>query len=456
MTGRRVVAVVAWLVWIATCAIVVAHARFTADLSAFLPTHPTPEQRAADRPAARRTGVAPDPGRDRRARGAVDDASLAALSRQTATTLRRDDRFLSVNNGEVANGSADRTFLFDHRYLLSDRVTAERFTVPRPACGARGQPRPAVVVGRPDAATADRARSDRRARPPRRVAGAGRDLPTVDGAWVVRPCERATACAAGRRDARGRVRTSTGSSRRSTRCGPRSMPRSARAARRSQAARSCCPGRRCSRSTRATRSSARRAGCRSSGSCSCRCCSASSIAPPRALVLGLLPMITGALSGLAAVATRLRRRPRHRARLRRHADRRGGRLRDLPVRAASGRRSRRSRRLLGARSRSASATSAIGFARAAVLGLPGARADRAAVDRRPRRRGRGHALGAAGDAAASASQVRPMPALGSLLATRVPLARRRCAGRSIVARRHRRRRAGGPSRRVSGVASSAR
>ena len=47
-----------------------------------------------------------------------------------AKRLRSDDAvFVSVNNGESSGTDRDRDFLFSHRYLLSESVTPERFTV---------------------------------------------------------------------------------------------------------------------------------------------------------------------------------------------------------------------------------------------------------------------------------------------------------------------------------------
>jgi len=41
--------------------------------------------------------------------------------------LRKDSQFSSVNNGAAVAGQRDREFLFQHRYLLSEAVSAERF-----------------------------------------------------------------------------------------------------------------------------------------------------------------------------------------------------------------------------------------------------------------------------------------------------------------------------------------
>jgi predicted exporter len=184
--SSRAVAILAWLVLVVVAGWIVAHARFTADLSAFLPTDPTPEQsllieQLREGPASHLILVAIDGGRS-----TVDDRALARLSHEMTATLRRDPRFLSVNNGEIVSASTDRAFLFDHRYLLSDQVTAERFTTVglhaalgdsldllSSSAGLMLQP---LIARDPTAELVHLVES----------LTAGRDLPTVDGTWVSR------------------------------------------------------------------------------------------------------------------------------------------------------------------------------------------------------------------------------------------------------------------------------
>ena len=165
---------------------VVAHARFTADLSAFLPTDPTPEQRLLieqlrEGPASHLILIAIDGGRT-----AVDERTLARLSRAMATTLHDDPHFLSINNGVMVDASQDRVFLFDHRYLLSDQVAPARFTTAglhaalsdsldllASSAGLMLQP---LLARDPTAELVHLVEQFT----------AGRDLPTVDGAWVTR------------------------------------------------------------------------------------------------------------------------------------------------------------------------------------------------------------------------------------------------------------------------------
>jgi len=126
MNWRRARIPALWILCLALASLVVARARYITDLSAFLPAKPTPAQQLLvdqlrDGPASRLILIAVEHGdADARAR-----ASVALAAR-----LRRDARFSSVNNGEPLTAERDREFLFQHRYLLSDQVTAQRFSAP--------------------------------------------------------------------------------------------------------------------------------------------------------------------------------------------------------------------------------------------------------------------------------------------------------------------------------------
>src|SRR6202453_4274405 len=113
-----------WLCCIARAAITVARPPYITDLSAFLPAKPTPAQRLLvdqlrDGPAARLILIAVERG---------DPHARAQASKLTADLLRRDPQFSSVNDGEPLSAQRDREFLFQHRYLLSDEVAAARFS----------------------------------------------------------------------------------------------------------------------------------------------------------------------------------------------------------------------------------------------------------------------------------------------------------------------------------------
>jgi predicted exporter len=118
-------AVCAWLVLVAACALAVSRTTLTTDVSAFLPRSPTPAQQ-----------VLVDQLRD----GVVSRLILAAVeggtpearahaSKRLAAELRPHQAFVSVNNGENAGWERDREFLWRYRYLLSPGVTAGRFSV---------------------------------------------------------------------------------------------------------------------------------------------------------------------------------------------------------------------------------------------------------------------------------------------------------------------------------------
>lgn len=121
---RRPAAVWLWLAAMAVCAVLVARSHFTADMSAFLPRAPTPEQQLlvdqlSDGLVSRLILVGIE---------GAEPASHAALSRAFAAKMRADQRFVAVANGESAGMERDQAFLFGHRYQLSPSVGEERFT----------------------------------------------------------------------------------------------------------------------------------------------------------------------------------------------------------------------------------------------------------------------------------------------------------------------------------------
>ncbi len=125
MTRAGVVGTLLWATLVAVAAVVVARATYTTDLSAFLPSDPTETQRLLvdqlrDGLASRLIIVAIE---------GADAKTRARLSQGVASRLRTDRNFVSINNGESSGTDRDREFLFNHRYLLSDSVTPQRFTV---------------------------------------------------------------------------------------------------------------------------------------------------------------------------------------------------------------------------------------------------------------------------------------------------------------------------------------
>ncbi len=125
MTRRGRAAVLVWILFLAACALVASRARFTTDLSAFLPGSPTPSQRVLVDQL--REGVV-----SQLLLVAVEGASadrLARISAALAQRLGAAPEFAYVANGAQERMQADAEFLLANRYLLSPGVTTERFSV---------------------------------------------------------------------------------------------------------------------------------------------------------------------------------------------------------------------------------------------------------------------------------------------------------------------------------------
>ena len=123
MRRRSMPAIALWLVFLLACGVVISRTQFTTDLSAFLPRSPTPGQQLLmdqlrDGLASRLILVGID---------GADAPVRARLSKQTAALLRADAAIAAVNNGEPVNIERDRAYLFNNRYLLSPAVTPARF-----------------------------------------------------------------------------------------------------------------------------------------------------------------------------------------------------------------------------------------------------------------------------------------------------------------------------------------
>lgn len=125
MNRRGSVAIALWLAFLLVCVWLVSRASFTADLSAFLPRSPTPEQQLLvdqikSGAASRLILIGIEGG---------DPAARARASRNLAAHLRGDPRFPHIANGETLGLARDRQILLENRYLLSPAVNAERFSV---------------------------------------------------------------------------------------------------------------------------------------------------------------------------------------------------------------------------------------------------------------------------------------------------------------------------------------
>ena len=122
---RARTAIALWLAFVLACGLVISLSRFTTDMSAFLPRSPTPAQQVLLEQI--RNGLA-----SRLILVGIEGADAptrARLSKQIAQRLRADPAFVTVNNGEPVNAERDHAFLFNHRYLLSPAVTPARFSV---------------------------------------------------------------------------------------------------------------------------------------------------------------------------------------------------------------------------------------------------------------------------------------------------------------------------------------
>ena len=125
MKSRAARSFLLWLLAMLAGAVIVWNSRFSADMSFFLPGKPTAEQQVLVNQL--KEGVV-----SRLLMLAIDGGTpsqRAALSRHLRSELAKTEDFVSVQNGEAGSQDADRSFLFQHRYLLSSAVTPERFSV---------------------------------------------------------------------------------------------------------------------------------------------------------------------------------------------------------------------------------------------------------------------------------------------------------------------------------------
>jgi predicted exporter len=123
-------ALLIWLAGLCLAGFLTARATYVADLSAFLPANPSAEQ--AVLLDQLRSGVAA-----RLVLMGVEGgtpAARASASTELAQALRQSGAFDAVHNGDNTGFEATGQFLFEHRYLLSPAINAQRFTPP----GLRG------------------------------------------------------------------------------------------------------------------------------------------------------------------------------------------------------------------------------------------------------------------------------------------------------------------------------
>jgi predicted exporter len=123
LQSRRLGALGAWLLMLVVSGVLIAQARFTADLSAFLPVSPDPQQRLLIEQlqsgvAARTLMIGIEGG---------DATQRAEASRTLAAALRASGLFEQVQNGDRADWRSSADLLLIHRYQLSSAVGPERF-----------------------------------------------------------------------------------------------------------------------------------------------------------------------------------------------------------------------------------------------------------------------------------------------------------------------------------------
>ena len=121
---RGVIVLGLWVAALAVCLLATLRARYVADLSAFLPAAPTPEQAVLldqlKNGATSRLVLLGIEGSDAAAR--------IEASRRLATAMRASGLFASVNNGDTSAYADAGRVVFAHRYAFSPAVEAARFT----------------------------------------------------------------------------------------------------------------------------------------------------------------------------------------------------------------------------------------------------------------------------------------------------------------------------------------
>ena len=125
--------VVVWLAAVAAALVVAWRTHYIADLSAFLPSAPTPEQAVLlDQLKSGATSRLVLIGIEGAPASSDDDAGAAAraqASSKLAAALRASGEFSAVHNGETAAWADAGKFVFDHRYQLSPAIDAAHFSV---------------------------------------------------------------------------------------------------------------------------------------------------------------------------------------------------------------------------------------------------------------------------------------------------------------------------------------
>ena len=118
-------AIALWLAFSLICGFLVSQSKFTADMSAFLPRDPSPRQQIlidqiSEGFASRSLIVGLE---------GVPENVLAQLSTSMGQILRASNNFSNVSNGQTDASQKDQELIFANRYVLSPRITPDRMTV---------------------------------------------------------------------------------------------------------------------------------------------------------------------------------------------------------------------------------------------------------------------------------------------------------------------------------------
>ena len=127
---HRFLALGLWLMLLAACGLIAGRTSYRTDMGDFLPSSASPAQQVL---AGQVNGGAASHIVLLAIRGAPA-AVLAALSRNLAPQLRHEPEFLDVLNGDDASFAGSQDYVWRNRYLLSPSVTPSAFSV----AGLRG------------------------------------------------------------------------------------------------------------------------------------------------------------------------------------------------------------------------------------------------------------------------------------------------------------------------------
>lgn len=124
MQKRNWKALLLWLLFSAGCVLMIFNTRFVADMSAFTPKKLSEKQQLLldqlrDGTVARLVMLGIE---------GADSAQRATASRALGESLRKHPDFLFVQNGDAATQDKDKEYFFENRYLLSPAMDSKRFT----------------------------------------------------------------------------------------------------------------------------------------------------------------------------------------------------------------------------------------------------------------------------------------------------------------------------------------